>query len=552
MELKELAKKVVQEILPVMTEENGFNVKSRNAWRNRFLYAPTQEELDHQIIKFREIVNVGDVLLVLLNKAEEEEKEVVKEEEDEENENDIPENISAEVFQLLALKDRDGATESIVDYIQSTTHLFTTRNDEKNEMWIFKEGIYVPEGKTYINEICRTLLGQAFTSHLGNAVLAKIEADTGIDQTAFFQSATENVNEVPINNGIFNLVTKELGPFDPEKIFFNKIPITYDPKAKCPNIEQHFKDVLKSEEDVKVMYELFGYLLWKNHFIEKAIMMVGGGRNGKGKTIDLMKRFLGIDNCSSVPLYNMGADTFRIAELFGKMANLAGDLSNMAVKETGMFKQITGRDLIGAKRKFKNSINFINYSKQIFACNELPRVYDSSLGFWDRWILFEFPYTFLSEYEYEKSDLKTKKRMNPEQIEKISTPGELSGLFNKAIEKLDLLRKNGAFSYSIGTEDVKQFWIRGSDSFAAFCMDHVDEQYDGVLMKKDLRKAYHNYCKKHNLKGTSQQSIKIVLEQNFGAIIGKKYLNPESQEWVWEGITFKKESKYSYQNGKFE
>ena len=462
---------------------------------------------------------------------------------------EVGEDIVSDIYQLIALKKREDATEVIVKYILDNTYLYTTRHDERNEMWIYKNGIYVPEGKSFVNEICRQVLGKLYTSHLGNAVMIKIEADTAIDQKEFFESATKNVEEIPIENGIFNLVEKKLYPFNPEKIFFNKLPVIYDPNATCPNIEQHFRDVLKSEDDVKVMYELFGYLLWKNHFIEKAVMMVGGGRNGKGKTIDLMKRFLGIDNCASVPLYNMEADTFRIAELFGMMANLAGDLSNVAVKETGMFKQITGRDLLGAKRKFKSSINFINYSKQIFACNELPRVYDSSLGFWDRWMLFEFPYVFLNKFEYEKSNLENKKEMNPEQIEKISTQEELSGLFNKAVDSLEIIRKNGTFSYSTGTDDVKQFWIRGSDSFAAFCMDHLEEKYGSKIIKKDLRKAYHNYCKKYNLKGTSDANIKRVLEETFGASSGKDGSSFDTQEWVWEGVRFRGESKYNFQKG---
>jgi len=37
------------------------------------------------------------------------------------------------------------------------------------------------------------------------------------------------------------------------------------------------------------MFELFGFLLYKNYFIEKGVMFIGDGRNGKGKTINLMK-----------------------------------------------------------------------------------------------------------------------------------------------------------------------------------------------------------------------------------------------------------------------
>jgi len=445
--------------------------------------------------------------------------------------------------QLLLAKKRDSLTENLVKYILQNKYIYTTRNDEKNEMWIYDNGIYIPEGKSHIGEFCRKILGESFTSHILNAVILKIEKDTAINEDEFFQSATENVEEIPVENGIFHLIDKTLTDFDPKKIFFNKIPVEYNPNAKCPNIEQHLKDVLATEDDINVMYEVFGYILWKGHFIEKGIMMVGDGRNGKGKTIDLMKRFIGIDNCCSVPLSNMTGDTFRLAELFGKMANLAGDLSNTALKDTGMFKQITGRDLISAKRKFKSAVTFINYSKQIFACNELPRVYDFSRGFWSRWILFEFPYTFLDNEEYELSKLSSKKLMNPEQIEKISTPEELSGLFNKAIEKLEKIRKKKNFSGSFGTDEVKRFWQRKSDSFLAFCMDNIDEDFDCSISVKQLRKIYQMYCKKHRVKGASKQSMTITLEQEFGAIQTKK-MEEYNSEYIWEGIKIRQNSEY--------
>ena len=57
----------------------------------------------------------------------------------------------------------------------------------------------------------------------------------------------------------------------------------YDPTKKCPNILKHFNDILQDADDVKVMLELFGYLLLKEYRIEKAFMFVGFGRNGKSK-----------------------------------------------------------------------------------------------------------------------------------------------------------------------------------------------------------------------------------------------------------------------------
>ena len=479
-----------------------------------------------------------------LRKKEEIQKEFMQNKEIKENEEYT---LKMEVLSLLAQRKRRQATEKIVKYIEGKNYIYTIKDDAKSEVWIYQEGIYKPNGKSHIAEECRRILEENFTAQLMNEILIKIESDTYIEPEKFFKN--NYIEEIPVQNGILNVKTKKLSPFNPKKIFFNKLPIKYNPEADCPNIKKHFMDVLKNKEDYKVMFEVFGFLLYKDYFIEKAVMFVGDGRNGKGKTIDLMKRFLGADNCCSVPLTQLSEGGFRVWDLFGKMANLAGDLSSNALKDTAMLKQTTGRDLIGADRKNKSTVNFVNYAKHIFACNELPRVYDFSRGFWERWVLFEFPYTFVKKEVYDKLTTEEKKKykiMDAFIIDKLTTEEELSGLLNRAIEGLHNILKQKDFSYSTGVEEIKKFWIRKSDSFTSFAMDHLEEDYNSSLSKPRLRKAFSRYCKENKIRGVSDRNIKTVLEEMFGVTERQDW---EIKERVWDGVKFKNDSKYKYMEG---
>ena len=504
--------------------------------------------LEYKIMEFSEQPQKSSIAIPIGEKKveiylEKENKEIRKKEEE-------LYSLRMAVISELAKKERRNATEMIVEWIEENNNIHTIMEDDKEEVWFYKEGIYVPYGRNMIQEKCRIILKENYTSHLANEVISKIAADTFIDKEKFF---TNNyLGEVPLQNGLLNVLTKKISPFDPNKIFFNKLPIKYDPNAKCPNIEKHFETVLKNKEDKRVMFEVFRFFLYKDYFIEKAIMFVGDGRNGKGKTIDLMKRFLGADNCASVPLGAMDEKSFRIWDLFGKMANLAGDLSNNALKDTSALKQTTGRDLIGADRKRKSTVNFVNYAKHVFACNELPRVYDFSRGFWERWILFEFPYTFISEERYNSlpENERKKYRIKDTQImDKLSSPEELSGLLNKALEGLQRLFKQKDFSHSKGVEEIKQFWIRRADSFTAFAIDNLEEDYEHEIPKIKIRRAFSRYCKEHKLKGASDKNIKIVLEEMFGA--GEKQSFGTGLR-SWEGIKFKEGSKYKYLDGNLD
>ncbi len=444
-------------------------------------------------------------------------------------------SLKEQVWQALLEKDRDKATELIVKGILDKHYIYCTRDDEKSEMWIYEEGIYVPQGKTRIKEFCRDNLMKVYTEQFANRVISKIETDTFIDTNTFFNKI--NVFEVPVLNGILNIITKELRPFNPEEIFFNKLPIEYETDKTCQNIIKHFETVLKHKTDLVVIQELFGFLLLKEYKIEKAFMFVGNGRNGKGKSIELMKLFIGLDNCAGVPLQDLDNDNYSKAELLNKMANLAGDISAKSLKSDAWFKALTGRDLIGAARKFKTRINFVNYAKMIFSANELPKTYDTTRAFWDRWILLEFPYTFVKQEELDevKDDKEFYKLIDPDIIKKISTKGEMSGLLNWALIGLERLLKNNGFSNSESVVDIQNFWQRKSDSFLAFCKDYITEDYDGQISKKKIRKSYVKYCRTHKLKAQSQRSIRETLIDEYGAAEARTMLD-DTQTYVWEGI----------------
>jgi P4 family phage/plasmid primase-like protien len=448
------------------------------------------------------------------------------------------------ILSLIANDKRCEATELIVSRIMEDHHIYTLRHDEKAEMWIYDDGIYIPQGKTFIKEVCRAVLSEAFTTYTANQVIAKIETDTYVGEDEFFNHTY--LNEIPVENGILNIKTKELWPFDPEKIFFNKIPITYEPNKDCPKIIQHLSEVLKNKEDLPVMQELFGYLLLKESRYEKSFMFLGTGRNGKGKTVELMKRFLGPENCANIPIQKFETDPYSISELHNKMVNLGADIDNTSLDKTGTFKSLTGRDTISAQRKFLPMIHFTNYSKMVFCANELPRTHDQTDAFWDRWILLEFPYKFVKREDFDSTpekDRQNLKIMDPEIIEKISDPDEMSGLLNWALEGLHNLSHQKGFSYSKNTAEIKEMWLRKSDSFSAFMMDCLEECYGSQIQKPHLRHLYTLYCRRHRIKMMGDRTIKNGLIFNFGVFESRERVKGDGDSlndiYYWEGIKWK-------------
>ena len=99
------------------------------------------------------------------------------------------------VVNYLLKHDISSATEILCQEILKKEHIHTTRDDEKSEVWIYQEGIYIPNGRTYIKEFCRLVLEESYSSYIANLVISKIEADTYIDAKEFFKESP--VDEKP-------------------------------------------------------------------------------------------------------------------------------------------------------------------------------------------------------------------------------------------------------------------------------------------------------------------------------------------------------------------
>ena len=451
------------------------------------------------------------------------------------------------VTHLLAAKRRSEATELITTTIKQQTKIFTTRDDEKPEMWIYHEGIYIPNGRARIKEAIRKILGELHTTHITNEIINKIEADTYIDQEKFFEQQNKYPELIATQNGILNIKTQTLEPFNNKYYFFNKINAEYIPGKDCKNIKQFLKEILPDEKSYDTIQELIGFCLLKEYKYEKSFMFIGEGSNGKTKLLDLIKKFLGAENCLNLTLSKIEKDNFAVSEIHNKLVNISGEITKEALDNTGTFKELTGRGTITAGRKFKTGVSFESYAKMIFATNDLPRTKDMTDGFWRRWVLMKFPYKFLPQKEINLIPEKERtniKLQNPEIIKSISTKEELNGLLNFALKGFERLEKQKDFTDSKSTNKTAEMWIRTSDSFSAFLMDHITEEYDAMIQKQVLKEMYHRYCKRNKLKLQSDMAIKYNLTKNL-AVTEARPLVDGVQYGVWVGIKFSKGSKGS-------
>lgn len=431
-------------------------------------------------------------------------------------------------------KTRNEASELLAEEIKKIYHVHTVRNDLRAEMWVYRNGVYVPNGRTYCEEFCQITMGDKYNTVFSKRVIDKLKAMSFISEKDFF--INEDLSLIPIENGILNVVTKELMDFSYKYKFFNKLPIVYDKLAKCEKFKQFLTDVLPEETDQKLVQELFGFLLYRDYKFKKAFLFNGDGDNGKSVLIQVMEKMLGKGNTKQLTLEQISSKPFLISQLFGMYANMSSEINDKELDDTTMFKSLTGHDAVTCDRKFLTTIDFTNFAKMIFSCNQIPSSTDDTDAFYNRWIVLDFAYKFVNSPD--PSNPK-EKLIDTTMVDKVTTPGEMMGVLNWALEGYDRLMKQGKFTYNASTADVRQIMKRKSNSFHAFLMDEVEKDEQGYVTLTDIEKAYNRYCIKHQIsKREINKKIKEQKLQEYFAYKKVKKINDKTT-WVWEGIRLK-------------
>lgn len=120
---------------------------------------------------------------------------------------------------------------------------FVTLRDTK-EILVYRDGIYCPNGETFIEQGAKELLQDDFTSHKVNEILNSIRYSTYRDR-ADFDKDKEIIN---VENGLLNIKTMELKPHSPDHLSVVRIPLKYNHGVDCPLIKRFIAEVVEPED----------------------------------------------------------------------------------------------------------------------------------------------------------------------------------------------------------------------------------------------------------------------------------------------------------------
>ena len=331
---------------------------------------------------------------------------------------------------------------------------------------------------------------------------------------------------VPLKNGIlkinFATGTTALLPFSPEYRFNYRLNVSYDAAADGTPIKKYL-DSLGPDGDILLQIPAHAILSMLGRVYKKAYFLKGAKNSGKSTYIDLLVRhFFGARVCSSISLQALLFDRFRLAELDGKILNAYADLSDQKIRDTGIFKMLTGGDLLTVERKHRDPYQMQNKALLLFSANRYPKIDAGDEAFWDRWIALEFSNVFSVDTTFEGRTF---------------TETNISGFLNLVLERMQKIITSAIKV----TDSVEHQWLNDASSCHRFIADELERDPGAILIKADVYKRYVDYCSDGDYEVESQRGLTDAMLRS-GAISVRPTLKG-SQKHCYQGYKIKDKEK---------
>lgn len=300
-----------------------------------------------------------------------------------------------------------------------------------------------------------------------------------------------------VDNGILHLPTLNIYPPTPEFFTTTALPVAYEPDASEPFAWLDFLASLWPDdgEAIDALQELFGYLLTADTRQQKAFLIVGPKRSGKGTLARVLTAMLGPDNVTAPTLAGL-ASNFGLAPLIGKQlaiiadARLGGRADQQAIAERLL--SISGEDAVTIDRKYLPAWTGRLPTRFLILTNELPRLADASGALASRFIVLTLRNSFYGREDHGLTD---------------RLLGELPAILRWSVEGWHRLRSRGYFRQPESSrEAIEELETLGSP-ITAFISERCAVGPGYEIGTKSLYHAWRTWCEDHGRQPGTEQTF---------------------------------------------
>jgi len=383
----------------------------------------------------------------------------------------------------------------IVEFIKQKCRFITVRDSTGRlpHIYAYEDGYYKLFGEDLIvQQLKKILNNQAipYKTRYKTEILDYIKTENVVDR----DEINPPKHLLNLNNGIYNIDTKRLIPHNPNYYFLYKIPWDYKPKAKCPKVMKYLESTLKPEF-IELTQEIFGYCLMFDYRHAAIFYLYGTGGNGKKIWTKMLEHMLGAKNVANKSIDSLIRFRFTSALLYGKLANICGELTSSVLNDTDMLKSLSGGDSIQAEFKGKDGFDFENRAKIITACNSIPGCRDMTDGWYQR----QYIIPFLEKFRHTKQE-------DTELLDKLLVQKEMEGLLAWALIGMHRLLNNKRFSYPLNKEE-RYLMYRENTYYFVRKFYAKTKEFNDTIKSDEIYENYLKWCKENNVPVDSKNAL---------------------------------------------
>jgi putative DNA primase/helicase len=414
-----------------------------------------------------------------------------------------------------------GLIKTLADAISSKEKF---AQDTSGRLYYYSGGVYKPDAEVRVRQQVKAFLEEWKETRKWSSTLAE-------EVVEYIRIDSPSLQERPpldilnVENGLLVTDTFRLMSHTPEFLSCVQLPVRFDEMATCPTWEK-FVDGVFPRDARELAWEVMAWLMTPDTSIQKALLLLGDGENGKSVFLRAIRAFLGRNNVASESLHRLESNRFAAAQLVGKLANICSDLPSASLAGSSMFKAFTGGDYVSAEYKFKHPFSVLPFARLVFSANFLPRSNDASHAFFRRWLPVPFGRTFEPGEQIPREILDAR----------LAGESELSGVLNRALVALRAIRSRRGLCEPQSVKNMTQEFVTLTDPIAVWLASMTGRNPSAMVTKKGLLEAYNATARREGRAVITSTALGLAIHRLLPDI-GDGQRNVDGKlQWVWLGL----------------
>lgn len=307
-------------------------------------------------------------------------------------------------------------------------------------------------------------------------------------------------------DGIIDLAKFKFMPNDPEKYFTKSTTAKYVKHADFPLWKKFLSEIFGGNEElIRYVQKAVGYSLTGLTDEQCAFFLYGTGRNGKSTFLDIIREIFG-DYASNIQPETImvrtaaGAANSDIARLKGARLVTSVEPNEGVRINEGLLKQLTGDDIVTARKLYGDEFEFKPEFKLWMATNHKPIIRGTDTGIWRR--IHLIPFTV--QIPEERIDRKLKEKL----LE------ELDGIFLWCIKGLRMYQSEGLKKPSAVEQAVNEY-RNEMDTISKFLDECTVSAPLQSVRASELYNIYTKWCEQNGEYKMTNTKFSIEIQKKF-------------------------------------